>query len=244
MNDYVGRAVYYCGDLDRKISWVLRKLVGRGDTVLDVGANVGLTTFILSALVGPEGVVHAFEPNPPLQRLIELGTEKNDAKNVVLHRTALGAEEGELSLHVPEGRAGKGSLVPNRKRSRARAFEVPVQTLSAMLPSLDLGRIRLVKIDVEGFETEVLKGAEHHFRKSPPDVIVFEMNEAALPMDEHPAVVLLDQLGYGFFSIPRSFLRMKVRPSDTRAPCTGHDVVAALKGEVYQQVGRALSAFS
>lgn len=242
INDYVGRAVFYCGDLDRKISWVLRRLVRRGDVVLDIGANLGLTTFILSNLVGPEGAVHAFEPNPPLQRLIELAIEKNGASNVVVHRTALGATEGQLDLHVPDGHAGRASLVRDSPRAHGRTIKVPVQSLSTLLSRLNLGSIRLVKMDVEGFEAEVLKGAEKYFRESPPDAIVFEMNRASGPMNEQAAVTLLDRLGYGFFSVPRTFVRMKVRPSDTRAPAAGHDVVAALKGDVYQQIGRALSA--
>jgi hypothetical protein len=95
---------------------------------------------------------------------------------------------------------------------------------------------------VEGFEAEVLKGAEQYFRESPPDAIVFELNQASGPMNEQPSVALLDRLGYRFFGIPRTLLRMNVRPSDLRARTVGHDVIAALEGDVYEQISQTLSA--
>ena len=55
LHDYVGRAAYYCGDLDPKISWVCKKLVNPGDTVCDIGANIGIVTLLLSRLVGNAG---------------------------------------------------------------------------------------------------------------------------------------------------------------------------------------------
>ena len=101
LTDYVGRAVFYSGELDRKITWVCSRLVRPGDTVLDVGANLGLVTFVLAAQVGQTGLVHAFEPIPEMCDLLERGISKNGLRNVQLHRMALGAETGHLTLSVP-----------------------------------------------------------------------------------------------------------------------------------------------
>ncbi|MFO0910852.1 MAG: hypothetical protein U0794_21345, partial [Isosphaeraceae bacterium] len=64
IDDYVGRSIYFVGDLDRKLSRLISGIVRSGDTVLDIGANLGVITLQLSALVGLQGRVHSFEPNP------------------------------------------------------------------------------------------------------------------------------------------------------------------------------------
>ena len=114
LDDYVGRAAYYVGDLDRKITWLCGQIVQPGDTVLDVGANIGLVTLWLSHLVGPQGRVHAFEPQPDLQDLLQQTLERNDTKNVSLHRFALGSQPGEMELCIPDGNASRPSLVRKR----------------------------------------------------------------------------------------------------------------------------------
>src|SRR5689334_609731 len=81
LNDYVGRAAFYAGDLDRKITWICRQIVKPGDTVIDVGANIGIVTVWLSHLVGPHGKVHAFEPNPYLQSTLHRAVERNRISN-------------------------------------------------------------------------------------------------------------------------------------------------------------------
>src|SRR5215467_8601389 len=68
LRDHVGRSMFFVGDLDRKISWVVDNCVEQGDVVCDVGANLGLVSLRLAARVGPRGRVHSFEPNPRMQR--------------------------------------------------------------------------------------------------------------------------------------------------------------------------------
>ena len=64
VSDFIGRTIYYLGDYDPKITWLCKRILGRGDTMLDVGANMGVVTGYASKIVGPEGHVHAFEPQP------------------------------------------------------------------------------------------------------------------------------------------------------------------------------------
>ena len=152
LSDHVGRAIFYCGELDRKITWVCSRLVRSGDCVLDIGANLGLVTLTLSALVGPTGRVHAFEPNPQMQAFIDEAVSRNRLHNVTLHRFALGAQPNELRLSIPRSNAGAASLVATRQTADSTEVVVPVRTLSAVLEDESIDHIRLVKIDVEGFE--------------------------------------------------------------------------------------------
>jgi FkbM family methyltransferase len=243
LSDYVGRAVFYAGELDRKVTWICSRLVRPGDTVLDIGANLGLVSFILSALVGPNGTVHAFEPIPQMQDLIEQGMQRNNVSNIVLHKVALGDEPGELTLSIPKGHFGSASLVAERRAGESEEIVVPVRRLPEELPP-DLGPIRLIKIDVEGFEPQVLAGAAELLRTSPPDAILFELNDAYGDLREHRTIQLLADAGYGFFSIPKCYLRMRLLPYDHERDSTapGHDFVAARSGSVYAEVARRLRA--
>lgn len=245
LDDFCGRAIFYAGELDRKISWVCSRLVSPGDTVLDIGANMGLVTLVLSALVGEQGRVHAFEPIPDMQALIERSIARNRIRNVELHRVALGAESGELMLSVPRGHSGAASLLPTREHAEDIHLTVPVQTLSDALSASDIEKIRLVKVDVEGFEPQVFEGAAELFARTPPDVILFELADLDGPVAEHPSIKALSDYGYGFFTLPPRLVRMGVERMDPRAgnaTLSGHDLVAARHGQVYEQVAHRLRA--
>ena len=224
LDDYVGRAIYFFGDMDRKLSRICRRVVRPGDTVLDVGANLGVVTLLLSRLVGPTGHVHAFEPNPRLVRMLKADLDCAGAENVVLHPIALGAADGELELAAPAGNAGAGSLV--RTGEHLERTRVPVVRLARVLAVEKCGPIRLVKIDVEGFEPQVFAGAQAWFERRPPDVIVFELNEADATGD-HPTFGALAALGYRFLSIPRALVRLQLRPWSLGQPLpVSYDFVA------------------
>ncbi len=176
LNDYVGRAAFYVGDLDRKITWICNQIVRPGDTVLDIGANIGMVTLWLSKLVGENGKVHAFEPNPELQKMLEETFAHNSVANVCLHRTALGSEQGLLELRIPRVNAGAASLARNQSLSDCDVVKVPVKPLSKIVAEEDIKSIRLIKIDVEGFEAEVFKGGQEVLSSIRPEAILFELN--------------------------------------------------------------------
>lgn len=221
LDDYVGRAAFYAGDLDRKITWVCRQLVRPGDQVLDIGANLGLVSMILARLVGPTGRVDAFEPNPVMCDLIERAIDRNGVRNVRLHRTALGAEAGELTLSVPRGHAGAASFLPELRYAEQDGMTVPVGTLSEIM-SHSTDRARLVKIDVEGFEPQVLAGAADYFDRLPPETVLFELYDRN-PVN-HPTVRFHLDRGYRIFAIPRALMWLRLRPLDGRIRC--HDYLA------------------
>ena len=247
LDDYVGRLTYYFGDLDRKITWACSRLVRPGDVVLDIGANIGLVTFILSSIVGSEGLVHAFEPNPEMCLLIEQAIARNSVKNIVLHHVALGAKDGDLTLYVPSGNAGAASLITARQVPDSKTMIVPVHTLSSIMADQPIDHIRLVKLDVEGFEPEVLRGAAELFARRPPDTILFELNDcAAQDLPDHPTIRLISQLGYGFFRLPPGRLvHMHALQFDPRKATNKeriHDFVAARLGPIYHSTAKLLRA--
>ncbi len=238
LDDHVGRSVYFFGDLDPKLTALCARLLRPGDTVLDIGANLGLVSLLAAGMVGPTGQVHAFEPQPALARRFRRSLAANGYRHVEVHPVALGREDGTLTLDIPADNRGAASLVRSRG---GRRVDVPVRDASALFDALDLGPVRLVKIDVEGFEAEVLGGARRYFAAHPPDALVFELNDGSTqPFAERPVVRLLNELGYGFLDLRRELLRLRLRrvPFDARE--TGHDILALRRGAPYRELCRRL----
>ncbi|VEP16710.1 conserved hypothetical protein [Hyella patelloides LEGE 07179] len=245
LNDYVGRAAFYVGDLDRKLTWICAQIVKPGDTVLDIGANIGMVTLWLSTLVGKNGKVHAFEPNPDLHSILEETLTHNQVSNVCLHPVALGAEQGSLELRIPRVNAGAASLIRNRELIDCDVVEVLVRPLSKIVDEEGIKSIGLLKIDVEGFEAEVFKGGQEVLEAIRPKAILFELNEKLeKPVREQPAIKILSDLGYGFFSIPRCLFRMHLEyfEPDSSNSLIGHDFLAVPKGECYENIAKLVRA--
>jgi FkbM family methyltransferase len=214
LDDYVGRAAYYVGDLDRKISALIDRYVKPGDTVLDIGANIGLLSLRMAKRVGPSGTVHAFEPNPAVAGRLEATLASNRISNVRVHKLALGAESSILRLEVPADNAGAASL----KRTKANLFHA-YDVNVVPLDDLSLSNVSFVKIDVEGFEEEVLKGFSRTLKKSPPKTIVFEQTEPS------GCFRLLRNAGYSLRGIAKTLHRLKLDPVSDWSPAY-HDYVA------------------
>lgn len=127
-----------------------KSVLRAGDVVVDVGANVGTLTILASRLVGPAGHVYALEPHPETYRFLQRNLVLNDARNVTAVPVAAGAADG------------RGGLISGRSDDQHRIGEGGVEVRMRSLDSLlsdDPRPIRLLKIDVEGFEKMVLEGA-------------------------------------------------------------------------------------
>ena len=127
-------------------------------TVVDVGANQGLYTLLFSQRVGPSGRVLAFEPDHMLYGALQENTTDNKAHNVQTFNCALGSETGAMTLHRSLLNSGDNRLAQASSGTGLReTVQIRVETLDGMLAGQ---RIDLVKMDVQGWEMEVLRGME------------------------------------------------------------------------------------
>jgi len=211
-DDYIGAAVHSFGDLDPKVTWVARRILRPGDTALDIGANLGLVAIAMADAVGTRGRVEAFEPQPRFAELTRRSAELNRFDQLTLHEVALGRTDAEVTLHIPNENMGRASI--GRSQGADEAIQVLQRQAGEVLEALALGPIRLIKMDVEGYETEIIAGAEGYLRRNPPDAILFKMNEFHGAFGEQELVIQLSALGYRFAEIPRCIWRMRLRPID------------------------------
>jgi FkbM family methyltransferase len=130
----------------------LERVLKPGDLVVDVGANIGMISIRSAKLVGQSGRVIAIEPNPIIAPFCKENTRLNDLENVTVFQTALGAQEGFTSFNCD--RSDDCSRV-----TESGAVTVPITTLDKVMEIDPKREIDLLKIDVEGYEFEVMGGA-------------------------------------------------------------------------------------
>ena len=239
-DDWSGRSVILMGDDDRKVTWLLSKVLLDGDTVLDIGANMGYVSLYLSHLVGDRGRVYSFEPNPNLVDLMTRSIKKNKLKNITVFPVALGEEEGELPLSIPDGHTGMASLSRTFSHRAINTVRVPVRTLQTCLDSDLIGPVKLVKIDVEGFEWQVLKGSASFFSGTKPELILFEHNDPSSLFVASKIHAFLSELNYVFFVIPKRFFSMSIIALGSAGKVDYNDVLA-IREDCVEAVSKRLS---
>ena len=174
---------------------VTSSLLRPGDTFLDIGANVGFYSLVLSTL-NPLVRITSFEPNPRNFGLLQNNAMLNGYANIRCEPIALSDSEGTARLYLSKSDMS-ASLVPGFDEGGALApVEVRTITLDAYLAKHPTkGRV-VIKVDVEGHETAFFRGAARTLSEKRPDIIT----EVTMPYD--PVVMdFLKKLGYRFYPI-------------------------------------------
>lgn len=179
--------------------------VSPGDVVIDVGANVGFFARGFARAVGEEGAVLAFEPQTVPRSILAAASFFKRNQNIVLLPFALGEARGHQTLAIPfkpKGNVGinlahTGDTSDFEGRYRTKLELVPAARLDEVMTHFDFGRVSLIKIDVEGAELSVLKGAEGLIRRDRP-IIICEIDQHGARFGAEPTDLasFLEQLGY------------------------------------------------
>jgi len=173
---------------ERPVLNLLRRAVRPGDTVLDIGANLGFYSFFLAPLCGKTGAVHAFEANPILIPHLRHSAALNEAiANITVNPVAVGSETNkELRLYDPE-RIGGSSLHRLPWLDSSKSVIVPMTTIDEYRRTQGISRIDVVKIDIEGAELDAFRGMDESFTVCPPKLIVCELALMIAPgQDQRP----------------------------------------------------------
>ena len=205
LRDYIQRRIYYKAHERPEVAFVNRFL-RPGDVMLDVGAHVGLFTLVSARAVGRDGETHSFEPVPMNYASLEENVRLNAFVHARLNRAAAGREAGELEL-------GQTEIQPDTGQTSAMYSSAGAER-TMTVPKLDLGDyvdehlgdkpIRLVKLDVEGMEPEVLSALERRITAQPPDAFMIEVNVERLRLNGWEVPDLsepLERHGYRFFTL-------------------------------------------
>ncbi len=197
LSGVVQRAVFHYGVFEPNLSAWLASTLHDGATFVDVGANVGYFSLLASRLVGPRGRVIALEPSPSNFRALERNVSRNAATNVRMLQVAAFDREASLPLYsIPEEEFTSGaSLIARVGPPEA---EVRAAPLPLILTPDDLRDARVLKIDVEGAEQEVVRGLLPGLSACSRDL---EMVVEVLPKNAQPIVDLLEPFGFHAYAL-------------------------------------------
>jgi FkbM family methyltransferase len=197
----LGEAAFADGSCEPNELRFIAALLRSGMTTLDIGANIGWFTLLMAASVGATGRVVAFEPSPRERAVLNANVRRNGFAWVTIRAEALLETRSTASLHIADpvhsGQNTLGSFIYEGVRSVA-TVAVDAAPLDDLVEELHLDGLDFIKVDVEGAELRVLRGALATLRRYRP-VLLLEVQEASLGHlgdDVASLVALLDREDY------------------------------------------------
>jgi FkbM family methyltransferase len=217
-DDDMGKSLIYLGVYDLVVSETIWRLVDEGEVALDIGANVGYMTALLARRVGPKGMVLCFEAHPELARELRANVgrwKRSTGEEVIrVYEQAVSDREGTVCLAVPAQFTTNRGLshvlaAGGSQESGGHSLSVPSGTLDQAL--VDVGPVGLAKMDVEGHEEAVLRGASQVLEAHRVRDWVFEHH----PAYPSPVTGAFEQHGYTVFQIQKRFFGPALLPAST-----------------------------
>jgi FkbM family methyltransferase len=197
--DHLQLLLYYFGTFEPECLAAMHRIIKPGDTVLDVGANIGLFTLEASLSVGSSGRVIAIEAMPEHATAVVHSARSNGMMNVEVISVAAGDRIGEAILTLPRN-TNYGMFTVGDVAGDV-SFKVPVQRIDDIVAERGVKSVAFIKMDIEGSELNALIGAEQTLRNFHPTILI-ELDEdhlAACKTSSHEVKSFLNRLGYREF---------------------------------------------
>jgi len=202
-NCLLSEAIFTTGFEQQEIK-LMTKILRKGDIFLDIGSNYGIYSLIAARKVCPSGKVYAIEPVAKTFERLERNIKLNKFKNIFPFRLAVSSSNGTLPMKISqEGYDAWNSLAKPTRGDNYDIEIVETQRLDDFIQANKLmGKIKMVKIDVEGWEYEVLNGGLEFFSEQGVLIVQIEFNEDALQGAGSSSEMLikkLTSLGYKLY---------------------------------------------
>lgn len=168
INDAIGQTIHREGHWESHLTELLTGLLKNGDNCLDIGANFGYHTITMAKLVGESGKVFAFEPMRLFHQQVGANACLNDLSNITVLNNAVG--DSEESVFIPEPNLSSSTVNHGDTSIDNRSNGQQVKLIA--IDSLELPKIKFLKLDVQGCELRALKGAKQLILRDKPCFIV------------------------------------------------------------------------
>jgi FkbM family methyltransferase len=219
--EVVGHSVWAMGIYDLIVTEVLWRLIDPGETVIDVGVNIGYMATIMAKRVEKRGQVWCFEPNPEVYEELSENIKSWQTtlgwNHIFAKKLALSNHSGEAVLSVPMRNREEASIISPKDVISTQTNDDNFKTYTVSLEKLDnvlknRNQVGLIKIDVEGHELEVLQGAIRLITAQQIRDIIFEDHNG------YPSSVsqFLEEHGYTIFRIWKGFWKPLLEPPNKK----------------------------
>lgn len=213
-----GKILTTLGIVDLAVTETLWRLAEPGELVIDVGANIGYMTSILAARVSSSsgGCVWAFEAHPEIFLELKYNVEKwqKQLSNIkfCIKNIAISEQEGTVQLHIPDSFATNRGLASVVTTNEFTDKSIILESCSLDSLFSETEQIGVMKLDVEGHELQVLKGAKNLLQQKRIRDCVFEEH------NEYPTSIttFFESMGYRVFRIHRNFAKPMILPPNSK----------------------------
>jgi len=215
LSEYMEWVIYFGLNVEHR--FYLYPLIQPSYTVIDVGSNIGETMLNFASIVGEHGKVLAFEPVPSSYQKLAMNISLNNFKNIVAENLAI-SDKTETLYFDPATYYNSGGIFM-MKSSSENLLSVNAIKLDDYVEAFHLNRIDFIKIDVEGFELNVLRGAVKSCHKFKPSLFI-EVNNENLQRQGATEMELLNWLQ------SNSYQYEKLGMNESNANATHYDILA------------------
>ena len=224
ISDYVGHYLYFgFQDIGQE---ALYDLVKKGDTVLDIGTNIGSTLLMLASKVQAEGKVYGFEPDGFNYENCLQNIKLNDFSNILVSQIGLGDTVGSFDL-VVDTESNRGGNRISLKETNKSVTKIEVNTLDNWIQENNISKVDVIKIDVEGFEYRALIGGENLLKEHHP-ILFIELDDENLKAVGDTASSLVELLEKLDYEVYNSIDNDRIHSSDDFSNCH-YDIIAKPK---------------
>jgi FkbM family methyltransferase len=196
----IERSLYYTGTYEKGSLDVLKNVLKKGDVFIDVGANIGMMSLFASEIVGDNGKVICFEPNPITRAILIENIQENNFKNIEVSHYAIGSKSENATIY-DRWDTNRGSATLIKPEFETESYDVSVIKLSEY--DLNSKKIAMIKIDVEGYELEVLKGIEDIISSENAPMLMVEYSDLRINKNDGNTYEIYDFIknsnSYRFF---------------------------------------------
>ncbi len=173
ISDVDQRKLFFFEITEPEITNLFKKRLQKGDVFIDIGANVGYYSLLAGKLLGNQGKVIAFEPNPLIYNHLSRNIQINNLGDVITtFQSAVGEQLGKLNIYRSKGNwSGITSRFKYSDLLDDSSLEVPMVTLDEIVIQEKFEKVSLIKLDIEGGELLALKGSRETLKTYSPDII-------------------------------------------------------------------------
>lgn len=228
----VEESLYYTGTYEMGTLEILKQYLPEGGTFVDVGANIGLMSLIAALCVGKQGKVIAFEPSRETGKIARHNIEINNFEQIVeLIPIAVGSKQEEKLL-FSNWAVNRGAASMVKGKDKQDGERIAVDTLDHQIRNQ---KVDVLKIDVEGYELEALKGAVNILQRKKPPVLIVECTEETEHQEYTRADlfnhILTTQPKYKCYKLKGSKLRKSALvPVNNESDLPTHDNLICIPG--------------